>query len=258
MSAPIVTLTTDFGARDGYVGAVKGVILLRCPDARLVDLAHDLPAGDIAAAAYALGDAAPYFPPETVHLVVVDPGVGSERRGLACAIGPHRFVAPDNGVLTCVLARGEPVHAVALERPERWRADPSPVFHGRDVFGPVAGALAAGAALDSFGRAIEGARLVRLPLAEARREGDAWIGTVVHVDRFGNLATSIRIGGLAGGTAEVAGRLAPAGRTYADVAPGALVALCGSNGRLEIAVRDGSAAEALRVERGAVVTWRPA
>jgi S-adenosylmethionine hydrolase len=126
------------------------------------------------------------------------------------------------------------------------------------VFAPVAGALAAGVALDRLGPSVASAALARIPLPEAHVEGDAWIGAVVHVDRFGNLATSIRLDGIARGTAEIAGRRAPAARTYADVPPGALVALRGSSGRLEIAVRDGSAAEALRVARGAVVTWRPA
>jgi hypothetical protein len=258
MSGPIVTLTTDFGARDGYLGAMKGVILARCPEARLVDLAHDLPPGDVVATAFALGESAPYFPPGTVHLVVVDPGVGSARRGLACAVGAQRFVAPDNGVLSCVLSRGEPARAVALERPEHWRVDPSPVFHGRDVFGPVAGALAAGTPIEAFGREVPSEGLVRVPFPDARREGDAWIGAVLHVDRFGNLVTSVRLDGPARGAALIAGRSAPGARTYADVAPGALVALRGSSGRLEIAVRGGSAADTLRVARGAVVTWRPA
>ncbi len=258
MSEPIVTLTTDFGGRDGYVGALKGVILARCPDARLVDLAHDLLPGDIEAAAFALGESAPYFPPGAVHLVVVDPGVGSKRRALACAIGAHRYVAPDNGVLSLVLARGEPVRAVSLERPEHWRADPSPVFHGRDLFGPVAGALAAGTALDALGPEVPSGALVRSAWPEPRRQGDAWIGAVVHVDRFGNLVTSIPLDGPARGTAEVAGRRVAAARTYADVDRGALVALRGSSGRLEIAAHGASAAEALRASRGAVVTWRPA
>jgi hypothetical protein len=258
VSAPIVTLSTDFGTRDGYVGAVKGAILARCPDARLVDLAHDIAPGDVAHAAFCLGESAPYFPPGAIHLVVVDPGVGSARRGLACAIGAHVFVAPDNGVLSRVLARGDPVRAFSLERPEHWRADPSPVFHGRDVFGPVAGALAAGAPIASFGPEVPSGELARAPWPEPRRERGAWIGAVVHVDRFGNLATSIPLDPAAQGAAEVGGRRIALARTYADVARGALVALRGSSGLLELAVNGGSAADALGASRGAVVTWRPA
>jgi S-adenosylmethionine hydrolase len=258
VSAPLVTLTTDFGSVDGYLGAMKGVILARCPDARLVDLAHEIARGDVAAAAFALGASAPYFPAGTVHLVVVDPGVGSARRALACAIGAQRFVAPDNGVLSRVLARGEPVRAVALERSEHWRPEPSPVFHGRDVFGPVAGALAAGAALESLGPEVASADLVRAPWPEPRLEGGLRVGAIMHVDRFGNLVSSVELRGPARGTAEVAGRRVGGADTYSDAAAGALVALRGSSGLLEIAVNGGSAAAVLGVSRGAVVTWRPA
>ena len=146
--APIITLLTDFGTADGYVGAMKGVILARCPDARLVDLAHEIAPGDVAAASFALAAAAPHFPPGTVHVAVVDPGVGTARRGLALEVGGQRYVGPDNGIFGVVLADARVADAAppavrALEDARLWRVPVSPVFHGRDVFAPVAAHLAA-------------------------------------------------------------------------------------------------------------------
>ena len=138
-----VTLLSDFGTRDGYVGALKGSLLRRAPGARLIDVSHDIAPGAIASGAFVLAQAAPHFPSGTVHLAVVDPGVGSERRAIACEIGGHHYVAPDNGLLTLVLDLGGTVRAHLISRSELWNSEVSPVFHGRDIFAPVAAHLAA-------------------------------------------------------------------------------------------------------------------
>lgn len=257
MSAPIVTLTTDFGLADGYVAAMKGVLLSRCPAARLVDVSHEIAPGAIAAAAFVLGQAAFHFPAGTVHLVVVDPGVGSARRGLACEIDGHRFVCPDNGLLHWA-ARGRSVRAFALERPERWRAEPSAVFHGRDVFAPVAAFLACGGELAELGGELAGDSLVELALPPPARAGEGSSATVVHVDRFGNLITDLRVDASLAGRArvEIADRTVPFARTYSDVEPGELVALRGSSGLLEVACNGGSAARVLGAAVGLVIILR--
>lgn len=251
----IVTLLTDFGDADGFVGAMRGVVLCRAPGATLVDLAHHVPAGDVAKASRVLGRAAPHFPAGTVHLVVVDPGVGSARRALAVEAVGMRFVAPDNGVLEPFLADAR-VHAVApgpLLPPAR-----GSTFHGRDVFAPVAGALAAGVPLDRIGPRVDAP--TRAPRSGPTRAPDGgWSGRVVEVDRFGNLITDLPADLWAGGCRVRVGsaRLAGPAPCYAAVAPGALVVVAGSEGTLEIAVRDGSAAERLGVGAGAPVACAP-
>lgn len=257
MSRPTVTLLTDFGLRDGYVAAVKGVLLSRCPEVRLVDVSHEIPPGAIATAAFVLGQAVPYFPAGTVHLAVVDPGVGSVRRAVACEVGTQRFVAPDNGLLSRVLDGG-PLRAFELREPQLWRDEVSAVFHGRDVFGPVAAHLAAGGALERVGPPLDPATLVRLEWPEPTPRDREFVARIVHVDRFGNLVTSLRIAGEPARTCvvEVAGRTIPVRRTYSDVESGELLALRGSSGLLEIAANGASAAELLGVGPGDVVTWR--
>jgi hypothetical protein len=255
----IVTLTTDFGTADGYVGAVKGVILAKLASARLVDLAHDLPPGDVAAASELLARAAPYFPPRTVHLAVVDPGVGTARRGLALMLSDQLYVGPDNGIFSAVLALGGSPASFALENWGLWRESVSPVFHGRDVFAPVAAYLAGGGDLREVGPAVEAGSLVRLPAPAPTAEPNGWRGEVVHVDRFGNLVTNLRPPDGANSAAlevEVAGRRLALSRTYGDVAPGALVAVVGSSGRVEIARNGASAAAHLEGGRGLVVILR--
>ncbi len=258
MSAVCITLLTDFGLRDAYVAAMKGVILTRCADARLVDVTHEIAPGDIAAAAYVLRQAAPYFPKGSVHLVVVDPGVGSKRRGIACEAGGQRFVAPDNGVLAAVLKLYPPTRVHRLSNAELWRAEPSAVFHGRDVFGPVAAHLAAGGSFESVGEALDPAQLEQRAWPEPRREGDAWRGEVIYIDRFGNLVTNLPLDGAlpAVGEVQIGTRRVPWVRTYSDVPEGTLLALRGSSNLLEIACNRGSAAERLQGTRGLVVTFR--
>jgi hypothetical protein len=252
----IVTLTSDFGTRDGYVGALKAAVLSRFGQARLVDLAHELEPGDIAAASRALAQAAPRFPPGTVHLAVVDPGVGSERRGLALALGEQLYVGPDNGLFSGVLDGASSVEAHQLANAALFAAPVSPTFHGRDVFGPVAGYLAAGGALVEVGPAVAG-DLVRLAARVPTRQAGALEGVVVHVDRFGNLVTNLPESAAARGVSlEVAGQSLALSRSYADAAPGGLVAVVGSTGQIEIAVRGGSALSRLGRGVGLVVILR--
>jgi S-adenosyl-L-methionine hydrolase (adenosine-forming) len=253
----IVTLTTDFGSADGYVGALKGVLLARFEPARIVDLAHDVAPGDVASASDVLARAAPHFPPRTVHVAVVDPGVGTARRGLALLLEQQLYVGPDNGIFSGVLELGGEPSAFALENWGLWREPVSPVFHGRDVFAPVGAHLASGGDLREVGPALEPASLVRLTRPEPSAEGGALRGEVVHVDRFGNLVTNLRLPeGAPAASVELAGRTLALSLTYGDAAPGELVALVGSTGRVEIAVNGGSAAARLEGRAGLVVTLR--
>lgn len=246
----IVTFTTDFGTQDGYVAAMKGVLLQSAPDATLVDITHDVAGHDVVAAAFALAQAAPYFPARSIHVVVVDPGVGGQRRPIVLDDGKQIFVGPDNGVLT--LAAAAPYTGVwAIENTGFLADSPSSTFHGRDVFAVCAGRLAAGAEPNEVGPRVElqGA----LPLQGGhRRDGDSQFARVLHVDRFGNLITDVR-----GDELPAAPRLHARGEriiglseTYESVAKGALLAYIGSGGTLEIAVREGRACDELDMRRG--------
>jgi S-adenosyl-L-methionine hydrolase (adenosine-forming) len=263
---PIVALLTDFGTRDHYVGAVKGSILSACPDAQLVDVTHDIPPQNLAEGAFALGASFRAFPSETVFVAVVDPGVGTARRGIAVEAGGYRFVAPDNGILTLVLD-DHPVAALhEIVNSGLFRSQVSLTFHARDVFGPVAGHLARGAPLGLVGPAARDP--VLLPLPRAARDPDGrWHAQVVHEDRFGNLTTSLRRAELellldeAGGergaiVVEAGGLTLPLVATYSDVPEGTPCALLGSSERLEIGVNRGSAAAHLGIGRGARVAVR--
>ena len=260
-----VALLTDFGTRDGYVGAMKGVLLSRAPAVALIDVSHEIPAGDVSAAAYVLSQAAPHFPAGTVHLVVVDPGVGSERRALALGSQGQFYVGPDNGVFSWVLAADPECRAHQISDPRFAPAAASPVFHGRDVFAPAAAHLARGGGLHELGAALDPRELVRCDGPAPQRHGERWSGAVIHVDRFGNLVTSLALAaelGLPGekpcaARAWVGEREVRFARTYSDVAPGELVALRGSSGLLEIACNGGSAAAVLGIGRGAVVHFAP-
>ncbi len=259
--SPIVTLTTDFGLADSYVGIIKGVILRICPNAQLVDLSHLIPPQDITAGALLLRQTVPYFPPETIHLGVVDPGVGGNRLPVAVSTNSGTFVAPDNGLLTGILPVDMAgVRAVHLNRPQFWMPTPHPTFHGRDIFAPVAAYLAAGATLLSVGESIPPEDLVRLPWPSPTRAGDAVTGEVIHTDHFGNLITNIRDTDL---EALTRARVTLAGgdvgqlvRTYSDRGPGEAAAYIGSSGLLEIAVVECNAAQVLGAGRGAPVTVR--
>jgi S-adenosyl-L-methionine hydrolase (adenosine-forming) len=253
--AAIITLTTDFGLRDPYVAEMKGAILgIGGSAVQLVDITHDVARHDVAEAALALEAARPFFPAGTVHVAVVDPGVGTSRRGLAITAAGHVFVGPDNGLFTPFLG-GDDWRAFELAASEYRLPVVSRTFHGRDVFAPAAAYLARGLAPAKLGPAVSDP--VRLAWAEMREVAGAIAGSVVHVDRFGNLVTSIRADSLAGlgaGTrVRVAGRLLRLVGTYGDLGYGEVGALRGSSGRLEIAAREASAAAMLKARRGTPV-----
>jgi S-adenosyl-L-methionine hydrolase (adenosine-forming) len=247
----IVTLTTDFGTKDGYVGAMKGVIATLAPGAQLVDITHDVPPQDVAAASFALGQAARHFPDGTVHLCVVDPGVGGARRPIAAFDGRHYFVGPDNGVFSPFALAPDAVHEIAFD-PDAASA----TFHGRDVFAPAAARLAAGAELRALGPARRMATTKGPAAPRVTRAGQRVEGHVVHVDRFGNLITNVPAALLPGGARVRVGKLSVRGvsRTYEDVPRSRPLAYVGSAGLLELAVREGSAAETYGVGCGARVT----
>jgi len=256
--AGLVTLTTDFGLRDAYVAEMKGVMLGIAEAARrplaLVDVTHEVEPHDITEGALALEAAAPYFPPGTVHLAVVDPGVGTARRGLALAAGGHVFVGPDNGLFTAFLEAGE-WRAFELAEADYRLPFVSRTFHGRDVFAPAAAHVATGVDPARLGPPLSDP--VRLAWPEVHAVAGAVAGAVVHADRFGNLITSIHARTLAPVNGDlvirVGGREVPLVGTYGDLLVGRPGALIGSSGRLEIAVREGSAATLLRARRGTAV-----
>jgi S-adenosylmethionine hydrolase len=257
MARPIIALLTDFGTRDHYAGTMKGVALGICPDAVLVDISHDLPPHDIAAAAWELAAAYRYFPAGTVFLVVVDPGVGSARRAIAADAGGYKFVAPDNGVLTLVLDEHPPRRVVELSDRKYARPTVSRTFEGRDRFAPAAAWLAKGVDIGALGRSAGAIARIDLPQPRVDEQGIA--GEVVRVDRFGNLITNISrrtFEALAGAPLEIrvgAHQVTRVVGTYGDVAPGEIAALFGSTDDLEIAANGASAAERLAVVRGASV-----
>ena len=247
-----ITLLTDFETRDGYVGAMKGVFASLAPDALVDDIGHDVPPGDVEAAAWALGAYWNRYPAGTVHVVVVDPGVGTKRDAIAIEVDGRFMVAPDNGVVAWALreADGDAV-VVELERP----ADISSTFHGRDLFAPVAARLANGEPLSAVGTPKPG--IVRLPWPEPVQHARGVDGVVVHVDRFGNLITNLPAEMVSGDcTIRVGIMEVDVHRTYGDVPSGDLVAHVGSRGLIEIAVRDGRAAERLG-GKGHVVSCSP-
>lgn len=256
-----ITLLTDFGTRDGYVGALKGVLASLAPGHPLFDLSHDVQAQDVMEAAYILREVYGYYPLGTVHVAVVDPGVGTERRAIAMRAHGHTFVGPDNGLFALVLGDDVPDEVVELDRPEAWRVPhPSATFHGRDVFAPVAARLADGAALSDVGTPIDALKVLRW--AQPLFDRDGVRGRVVHLDRFGNAITNIEAADLMARRdgrkmACIAGNEILRGlrRTYADVAPGEPLLLVGSGGYVEVAVRNGNASALLGLERGSSVSF---
>ena len=253
----IVTLLTDFGTRDAYVGIMKGIVLARCPEARLVDLTHDIPPQDVAAGSLVLASAVDFFPPGTIHLAIIDPGVGTARLPAVVTAGAAALVGPDNGLLVPAARRLGAAQAYRITDESLLRRPVSATFHGRDIFAPVAGALAAGLAPETVGPRI--AALVDPGLPEAVRSGGTIHGCVVYVDRFGNLVTNIEAAAIPearrqGCFVRVAGRdVGPIRATYGSVPPGEPVAVVGSWARVEIAVAGGSAATRFGVGVGAVV-----
>lgn len=247
----IISLLTDFGIQDTYVGVMKGVMLGITPDAQFVDLTHQVPPQDVRWGAVLLSRSVRYFPAGTVHLVVVDPGVGTSRKPMAARLGEHFFVAPDNGVLTLVWQQaeraGEAVQFVQLNRPEYWLPEVSRTFHGRDIFAPVAAHLAMGVPLSELGDPLPVSLRLEFPQPERTRRG--WRGEVLLVDHFGTLSTNLTADYLTA-EGERAVRVRIRGKeieglvgSFGEAETGELVALIGSSGSLEIAVVNGSAAE---------------
>lgn len=259
MTLAVVTLTTDFGLKDGNVGVMKGVIWGIAPQAQIADLSHLIGPQNIPEAALILLRSAPYFPPGSIHVVVVDPGVGTARRPLAAQIGERFFVGPDNGVISMWLERaesqGELVHYVHLDRPQYWLPEVSHVFHGRDIFAPVAGHLAAGVALEALGTRLYDP--LRLQLPQPERIPAGWRGELIHIDHFGNLASNIHAEHLQGrraATVRLCGvNIDSIVDTFGERAPGELVALLGSTGNLIVSVVNGSAAQRLQARIGDTV-----
>lgn len=273
MDAPIITITTDFGTHDPYVAEMKGVILQINHHATIVDISHEVEPQRVAQGAFLLGSAYPYFPSNAIYVAVVDPGVGTLRRAVLLVAPQGLFVAPDNGVLTYAVRetaeyRGsghgrrflQPVEvpvpagfsAYALSNPDLWRHPVSDTFHGRDIFAPVAAHLSLGVSPEEVGDSLRS--LVCLSIPHPRWEGNALRGHVIHVDRFGNLVTTVEGGSLPQRGVEVrlkSHRIAGLSRSYAEGPE--LLAIIGSHGTLEIAVRNGSAAQELGADVGDVV-----
>ncbi len=272
---PIITLLTDFGSEDGYAAVMKGVILARNPAATIVDISHAVPPQDVLAGANILNTAYSYFPADTIHVVVVDPGVGTTRRLVVLQTPDATFVAPDNGVLIHIIkAYGgrftgptpngsrhgppprqliplpEPLKAWSITNTSLFLSDVSHTFHGRDILSPVAAALSNGLAPNKVGPAIDDIAVFPLPRVFKEKSEDI-VGTVIHVDRFGNLVTNLQLEDLGGQQAAflIAGRtIEGLSTSYAEAA--ALLAIVGSNGYIELAVRNGNAAQKLGVGRG--------
>ena len=269
----IITLTTDFGLADAYVAAMKGVILSINPEARLVDICHTIKPQDIAQAAYVLSTAYEFFPQRTIHVVVVDPGVGTARRAIIFRTPLADFVAPDNGVLSYVIQRSSgkeiaadcqqielepPLEAVAITQPRFWRSPVSATFHGRDIFAPVAAHLSLGTPLGQFGEAVTSLTVLPLPRPYPAPNGTL-VGRIIHIDNFGNLITNIKSGDItqmARETMVEVGNQSIHGisRTYGEGE--GLLALFGSSGYLEIALKGGNAGAFLGAEVGQEVRIR--
>jgi len=263
MSAPLVTLTTDFGAGSSYVAAMKGALLALAPQARIIDLTHSIPPQDVEAAGRFLCETVPWFPAGTTHVVVVDPGVGTERSILCVEWQRQRLLAPDNGCwvpLVDTAAVRPRVIDVTLAR--FWHHDVAPTFHGRDIFAPVAAALCNGLPPDELGQPARAWTTLSLP--RPANVGGLLRGVVVAVDRFGNLlsnvhTTDLQSAGLRNWAVSIAGQPVPNCVTaYGQAPPGALVALISSSGVVEIAVVNGSAAERLGLGVGSAVEVGPA
>lgn len=271
-----IAMITDFGTRDGYVGAMKGVLKSLSPQASLLDITHEISPQDIRAAAYTLGRCYRYFPTDTIFLVVVDPGVGTERSPLAVHAGGYRFVAPDNGVLTMAMQHQPHWEAVCLTQRKYWREDVSHTFHGRDIFAPVAAHWANGTPMSRFGEKVTDPVFLTEDGPRWNAELPGFTGSVAQVDQFGNLITNIgpfvRVGSFLqwkddeGHIQEYAAHafmIEMAGlslrgihKTYAEVAKGEALTLLDSDGHLEIAVRQGNAAEVSGTSRGDEILMR--
>ncbi len=252
----VITLTTDFGTRDGYPGVMKGVIWTIAPHVQIADLSHEIAPQDILGAALLLRRSAPYFPEGTIHVAVVDPGVGTSRRAIAAQLGEQYFLGPDNGIFTLMLERAEAEHKYIrfanLDRPAYWLPGVSNTFHGRDIFAPAAAHLATSVTLEQLGTKIEDP--VRLELPRPTKIAGGWVGEVIHIDHFGNLSSNLSAAQLDNPSGikirinrmEITGLVS----SFGERPPGTLVALIDSTGALAISVVNGNAALALDAHAG--------
>lgn len=252
----IITLTTDFGLADPFVGIMKAVILGIAPQAQLVDITHEVRSYDILEAAFVIDSAYRYFPAGTVHVIVVDPGVGSARRPIAASANGHVFVAPDNGILSCILesdAVAPGMSAYWITNRSLFLNSVSQTFHGRDIFAPVAAHLSRGTPIDSVGPRI--LDFVKKSLPKPRPQGDKLLGTVLRIDKFGNIITNLRRSHLGRDFAiRVAGlSIERFCSNFSEAQPGEFFALEGSTGYIELALNQGSAADRLKVRLGAEI-----
>lgn len=249
----ILTLLSDFGLSDVYVGVMKGAIAHINPNISVIDLTHQIPPQNIAAARFCLMNAYTYFPNGSVHVAVVDPGVGSTRRAIALKFAQGYLVGPDNGIFSGVLAQSQATYAVELTNSQYWRTStPSNTFHGRDIFAPVGAHLANGAKIAQLGKQIDVNTLVQLDIAPVRITPQAIHGCVQYIDSFGNLVTNIS-GNYVQGQSWMAianGLNIPACKTYSDVVAGGAIALVGSHGYVEIAIASGNAGKKLQLKLG--------
>jgi S-adenosyl-L-methionine hydrolase (adenosine-forming) len=259
----VITLMTDFGLKDGNVGVMKGVIWGICPTAQISDLSHMIPAQNIREAAFIFARSVPYFSKDSIHMVVVDPGVGTQRRPMAAKIGDWFYVGPDNGTVTGLLERAEQegwqTTFVELKDKKYWLQTISYVFHGRDIFSPVAAHLANGVALTDLGPSFDNP--VRLELAKPLQMDDGWRGEVTHIDHFGNISTNIRLEHLEKAMEQKENILVRVNEhvihgmvnTFGERPVGELIALIGSTGNLGIAVVNGNAQQRLGTKVGDTV-----
>jgi S-adenosylmethionine hydrolase len=258
----IVTLTTDFGTADHFVSSMKAAILDVYPDVQIVDITHEIPAHDIVSAAFTLREATRIFPNRTVHLAVVDPGVGTARRPIAVSADNQYFIGPDNGIFSQIYEADPDFHVYHITATHYMRENPHPTFHGRDIFAPSAAQLARGNDIENFGPPVEDP--VKVEQAKPKVTADGQIkATVVHIDRFGNLVTGISQGALANlmkklsktqikGTGKAAGAT-ELHKTYGDVQKGSAVLLFNSSNHLELAANQGRACDLLGLKTGDLV-----
>jgi len=255
----VITLTTDFGNRDPFVGQMKGVILTISPHAFTVDITHEITPQDIYEAAFVIGSSYRYFPPGAIHIVVVDPGVGSERRPLLMAAGGHFFLGPDNGIFSCVVSSTEFVKAVHITEKKYMLAKDSPTFQGRDVFASAAAWLSGGVIMEQFGPFISDYMTLAIPLP--RRNASQIEGEIIYIDRFGNAITNIKkcdlqeLGGRF--SVEMKGMTLRPVQYYAQSAEKALACLVNSSEQLELFANMGSAAALFGIAKGQQVIVRP-
>ena len=260
---PVITLTTDFGIKDGNVGVMKGVIWGISPEVQIADLSHLISPQNISEAALILSRSAPYFPEGTIHVVVVDPGVGTARHKMAAKIGTQYYVGPDNGTISLLLEKAEQLRweseFVMLTNPQYWLPEVSFVFHGRDIFAPVAAHLSIGVSLAALGTPLENPVRLQLPKPEKNQNG--WRGEIIHIDHFGNISSNIRVETLGDWLENkenisvlIAGvKVKGLVHTFGERPTGELIALIGSTGNLILSVVNGSASERLNTQLGDLV-----